>query len=129
MQKITESLLIELEWIDFSIIIDSDKNCLLILICKEENGKNGFYNLLTNYDFKLLTFIEDDKTYTISIEFDIANRSLSYSTNLTSEQYPPLIWLNNGTVKYITTGLWLAEGTMSDYYKPLIPLYGRIHNN
>ncbi len=129
MIKIPEYELREMEWKDISIINDADGNKMLILICEDNITKIKLYHALSTKIYRTLIFIEEDKTYTISIEFELADRAIKVNTGLTSVAYPPLIDLNTGNVNKITAGVWVTYPTESNYYKPLLPFVPKMNNN
>lgn len=129
MKAISDDLLNELSWKDISLIRNEAGEGVLILICKDEKTKTGLYNLMTTSEFELIITIENDKTYTIWVEFKNAKNALIHKTGLTSQQYPSLTWLNTGEVKYITAGTWIQEPSLSNFYRPLLYCVPMMNNN
>lgn len=122
-----DSILNEFTWCDISIQKDLSNNCFLILVCENEERKNLIYNILSKCAVKLELFIDPDtKIYSFNLVFRYNHEKeieFSYNTRLTTEGYQPLLWLNNGTVKFITTGTMTQNNEREySYYKPLLNL-------
>ena len=120
-------------WQEISIQKDNSGNCFLILATTEEKSKL-MYEIISMSRLKIEINIDPvSKIYSLSLVFRY-NQSkeivYSYDTGLTSEIYPPLIWLTNGTVNFITTGVQ-SENNLNhfSYKKPLLHLDVMYHPN
>jgi len=110
MVKITKSDLEKINWSDISIQKNTDGDNILILVTPNENDANRLYNLITANSFNLLVLIDKTKnTYSINLEFLESDYAAGYNTERTADDYPPLKWLSNAQVNYITTGYWAGS--------------------
>ena len=128
-----QDILDEFTWNDISIQKDSNDNCFLILATTEARS-NLIYNIISHCSLRLNIHIDPStKIYSLSLVFrynQIQNIEYSRSTELTSEIYPPLIWLTNGTVKFITIGVQSEQNPNHfSYISPLLNLTVMYHPN
>ncbi len=115
-------------WSDFSIQNDGNNNWFLILIYDSEDRKAIAYEVMSKTSLKLEVTIDPiSKIYTFSLTFKFNAEKLvaySFNTNLTSEGYGGLVYLNNGSVKFITTGTAALDNPLNlMYLRPLLPLF------
>jgi hypothetical protein len=107
MAKIKKSDLENLPWNDISIQKNANGDYILILVTPNENDASNLYDLIVTNSFDLLVLIDKTKnTYSINLEFLNSDYVIGYDTARTADSYPPLKWLSNAQVKYITTGYW-----------------------
>jgi len=119
-----KEILNQFSWHEISIQKDSSGDCFLILATTDEKAKL-IYDIISICSLRLEVHIDQTtKIYSISLVFNYnQNKDIEYSfdTGLTSEIYPPLIWLTNGTVNFITTGVQSENNpTHFSYKKPLL---------
>jgi len=126
-------ILNQFSWHEISIQKDSSGNCFLILASTEEKS-NLIYNIISMCRLRLEIYIDPiSKIYTLGLVFrynESKDIEYSYDTGLTSEIYPSLVWLTNGTVNFITTGTQSRENPNHFIYKkPLLHLDCMVHPN
>lgn len=126
-------ILNQFSWHEISIQKDISGNCFLILASTEEKSKL-IYNIISISTLRLEVHIESvTKIYSIGLVFrynQIKDIEYYYDTGLTSEIYPPLIWMTNGTVKFITTGTQSETNpNQFTYKKPLLNLDCQFYPN
>lgn len=106
---LTEKEIVGILWRDISIQKMANDRFVLILICKQKDQAKRLLEALHNNPFSLEIFINKLRHYTLRIEFLNFEFYIKYDTERTKENYPPLVWLTNHLVKYITTGIWQSE--------------------
>lgn len=126
-------ILNQFSWHEISIQKDISGNCFLILASTEEKSQL-IYDIMSNSAFRLEVQIDPiTKIYSFRLVFrynKIKDIEYSYDTKLTSEMYPPLVWLTNGTVKFITTGMQSdKDQNLFSYRKPLLNLECQFYPN
>src|SRR5882757_2716703 len=108
MAKIKKSDLDKLTWRDISIQKLTNNTSLLILIFESKNEGEVLLKMLHNNTFSLKAFIDKSTgNYILSLEFAESDYALHYDTERNETSYPPLKWIKEKTIKYITTGIWL----------------------
>lgn len=120
-------------WSEISIQQDDLGNWFLILATTKEQSI-FIYNIISLSPLKLEISIDPiTKVYSFNLVFrynEFKDIEYFYNTNLTSEGYPSLLKLNNGSVKFITTGVQNQKNANEYYYyKPLLPLDCVFHPN
>lgn len=120
MYDFTEDEMKEVRWVDFSILKDKDNNCVLILIAEDEPHKNVLHNFITYTKVGIVSYTNEDKT--ISFGLIYKDKILKYDTDLEVDGYPPLQWLLNGEVEFITSGVWMVDNSLVDYYRQFVRL-------
>ena len=113
----------EINWKDISIQKIINNEIVLILICESIEQANSLMNILNSNSFELETMIgKKSKCYFLNLKF--SNCELKYNTNCTKENYPPIEWLGNALVKYISCGIWLKNGDA--WYRDDLKILGKI---
>ena len=125
--ELPKELLDIFNWHEISIQKNSQGEAFLILAAPTEEQADFMYRVMSLSRLKLeINISKETKTYIISLVFRYnTEKEIEYQrdTELTSDDYPPLLWLNNGSVKYITTGTQLKENLNQFLYKrPLLHL-------
>lgn len=107
-----EKILVNVDWYDISIQRNPFGELFLILVCRTESQAANLYSLLTNSSFTVRGFAKDEKVkYVIRIYFDYSI-ILHCTTSKTITDYPPILWLENGEIPLITTGVFLGYNEM-----------------
>lgn len=112
--KMTEQeKLKEFTWDNISIRKYNENDWVLILLTTQERA-DFIYQIISKVGLKLNVYIDKEtRIYTICLVFRYnSDKELefSFNTDLTSDGYTPLLLLNNGTVKFITTGVKSLDG-------------------
>lgn len=109
----------DLCWDDLSIQPYKDQSHILVLICDDDEQRLGLYKILNTFQYKFVFTIEPDKTYEFHLDFVNNEFEKSFRTGLTEAKYPPLKFLRQGLVKYITAGGWNLNRTACEHYDPI----------
>ena len=108
MGKIKKADLEKLTWRDISIQKLKSGVSIIILIFETKHEGELLLKMLHNNAFSLRAFIDmSTKNYILSLEFSDSEYGIRYDTERTEVTYPPLKWIKDNEVKYITTGIWL----------------------
>ncbi len=118
------------------ISIQQDSNSssyFIILVYDSQEVADFMYKVLSTSNFKLEVKLDyKTKIYDLALvlkynlEKDIV---YAYCTEETSDDYPPLQFLNNASVKFLTTGVQKNNDAHYYYHKPLLHLETIFHPN
>lgn len=122
----------EFTWDDFQIR-DINGDWILFLLTTKERAE-FIYGIISKVELRLGVIIDDKtKIYTIVLLFKYNKEKaieFSHNTNCTSEEYSPLLLLNNGAVKFITTGVRHPQNTsIVSFHQPFLNLDCFVHPN
>lgn len=113
-------------WQQYSIQQNPDGDWFLILAYSHEEKKQIAYDVLSKVKMRLEVHVNPvSKIYNFSLIFKYnSEKEIEYSqdTGETSIDYPFLVNLNNGNVKFITTGVWTETPGEYVYRQPLVPI-------
>lgn len=113
---ITEVDLKRVIWDDISVQQTATGAKILILICKTKKQAATLLKMLHENAFDLQVSInEKTKRYHLALSFSDSEYGIGCDTGKTEKQYPPLGWLKNNSVKFVTTGIW--SGTTPDGFR------------
>jgi len=106
----------------FSIIEVEKGKKVLIFLCENKSMADNLYDLLSTNNYKLTIGVGLKKNYKFELDFLDKGFKFQYDTEQTTGSYPPLLWLANQSVGFVTTGI-KGEGQQrywNDVYLPLI---------
>lgn len=96
---------------DISVQSSPDYDGILVLICREKAGATALLSLLRKNPFDLKVYIDEkSQHYKLLFEFIDSDVAFELDTGLTENKYPPLIKLRDGSLQFITTGVWSDRG-------------------
>ena len=108
MKKIKKSDLDKLLWRDISIQKLKSGESVFILIFETQQQGEELLKLLKGNAFSIKIFIDPiTNHYRLSLLFTNSEYGIHYDTGRTEQDYPPLKWIKDNQIKYITTGIWL----------------------
>jgi len=124
--SLSEDALKEAKCYDYSIQqLENGKN-VLILMCEDAEGSNKLNQILHNNPFDLKVSIEEDtNNYILTFKFIETDLVFQLKTGRNEKTYPPVTWLKEGKVKFITTGVWgndSEKGRMCEIHSKLMRL-------
>lgn len=122
--SLSEGDLKEAKCYDYSIQqLQNGKN-VLILMCEDSDGSNKLNNILHSNPFDLQVSIENGtNNYTLLFDFIESDLVFQLKTGRNEQTYPPVTWLKEGKVKFITTGVWgkdSEKGRMCEIHSNLM---------
>ena len=107
---------------DVSIQSSPDTDGVLVLICKEKNEATALLSLLRKNPFDLKVYIDEkSQHYKLVFEFIDSDIAFELDTGLTESNYPPLLKLRDGSLQFISTGVWSNRGDGKRYCEYNIP--------
>lgn len=110
MAQITENDLKGILWEDISIQETAERQKILILICKDKEQGERLLDMLHKNAFSIKISIDKEtKRYIIALLFSNSEYGIGCDTGKTEKQYPPLKWIKQNLITYITTGIWMGK--------------------
>jgi hypothetical protein len=106
-KTVTEKDLSEVECYDFSIQALPNGHDVLILMCKNMKGAGRLMEIFRQNNYDIKVFIDEStKGYSLVFEFIDTDIAFKIVTGRNEKNYPPVIKLKEGKIKFITTGEW-----------------------
>lgn len=122
--SLSEDALKESKCYDYSIQQMQNEKNVLILMCEDENCSNKLNQILHSNPFDLKVSLEDKtNNYILTFEFIETDLVFQLKTGRNEQTYPPVTWLKEGKVKFITTGVWgknSEKGRMCEIHSNLM---------
>jgi len=103
---VTKEQLQQLTWKNISIVKQSNSTLLIVLFFNtKEEGTVFLRDFLSKEPFKFIISKNKQGEHAFTIQFTSSEYDIMFASKLTTENYPPLTWLNDYKIsKFITTG-------------------------
>ena len=116
-------------WKQIRILKMENGESVLIFIRETSEQANELVDFFIEHgNFSLKVFIDENKRFYFTIQFEGDEDGIEFHTGKTKEDYPPLGWLQNGLVKYFSAG-YIGEGKQVFYNQRIQELGTRLHLN